>query len=176
MGVGGRFSAQPGCPSSEAIGIAIDPGHSDFFRLILRGKDHYAGPLACASRKAGLHGIDDDVDEAIEESLVIQDGFGGVATFEAGSTAFADAVDRQGEVAEEVARPCSEFSVLITHDEMKVVGKNTDGEDLKSREVPLCASQPLEDRLVDLGIGPEEEAGLMTPGCDQIELAGFLSS
>ena len=40
----------------------------------------------------------------------------------------------------------------------------------------LCAGQPLEDSFVDLRVGPKEEAGLMAPGRDQIELAGFVSS
>ena len=166
IGVRSRFSAQPGCTSSESIRIAVDPGHRDLLRLLLRGKDHHAGPLACTFRKAGFHGVDDDVDESIEESPVIQYGFGGVATFEAGSSAFADAVDRPGEVSEEVARPCSEFSILIPHDEREVVGEDTDGEDLYPREMLLCAGQPLEDSLVDLWVWAEEEAGLMTSGSD----------
>ena len=47
---------------------------------------------------------------------------------------------------------------------MEMVGKNTDGQDLKMGELLLCSREPLEDSLVEVRLGPEKEASLMAPG------------
>ena len=50
------------------------------------------------------------------------------------------------------------------------------GEDAEFGELVLGSGQPLEDGEVEVRIGPEEEAGLMAAGGDQVVLAGGLSS
>jgi hypothetical protein len=49
---------------------------------------------------------------------MVNDGFGGIAAFKAGSPALADAIDGPGEVAEKITCPGSEFSALISYNEV----------------------------------------------------------
>ena len=80
-------------------------------QLVLQG-------TTTTTRARSTCSLHDDIDETIEEGLVVQDGFGRVAALEARSATISDAVDGPSEVAEEIARPSSEFSLLVSHDKM----------------------------------------------------------
>ena len=176
-GILGRpLAAQPGSESSEAVFIAVDPGHGDLLRLPVRGNQHHSRPVSRALAEAGLDRVGHDVDETIDQRLVVEDGFGRVAAFETRSAAFSDAVDGSGEVAEEEARPGGELCFFISHDEVQMVGHDAEGEDSQAGEVLLRASEPFQHGLVQFAVRAEEEASLMAAGGDQVELAGFVAS
>ena len=176
-GILGRpLTAKPGSESCEAGCVAVDPGHGDLLGLPFRGKQNHSRPVSRALAEAGLDRVGHDVDEAVDQRLVVEDGFGRVATFETRSAALSDAVDGSGEVAEEEARPGGELSFFISHDEVQMVGHDAEGEDSQAGEVLLRSSEPFQNSLVQLAVRAEEEASLMATGGDQVELAGFVAS
>jgi hypothetical protein len=56
--------------------VAVDPGHGDFVGILTGRKQHYAWPISDALAQTGVHGVGDDVDEAVEQGLVVQDWLG----------------------------------------------------------------------------------------------------
>jgi hypothetical protein len=174
--LGRPLAAQPGSESCEAILVAVDPGHRDLLGLPFRGKQNHSRPVSRPLAEAGLDGVGHDVDEAVDQGIVIEYGFGRVAAFETRTAALPDAVDGSGEVAEEEARPGGELSVFISHDEVEVIGHDAAGENSQAGEVLLGASEPFQNGFVEFAVGPEKEARLMAACGDQVELTGFVAS
>ncbi len=57
-----------------------------------------------------------------------------------------------------------------------MVGQDADGEDPQAGEALLRAGEPLEDGVIQLAVGPEEEASLMAACSDQVHEAWFVAS
>jgi hypothetical protein len=67
-------------------------------------------------------------------------------------------------VAEEVAGPGGEFSILVSHHQVQMVGEDADGEYPHAGEALLRASEPFKDGVIEFAVGPKEESSLVAAG------------
>ena len=132
--------------------------------------------MATLVAQAGIDGIGDDIGQAIEQGRVVEHGLGGVAPLEDDATSLPDGVDGSGKVAKQVAGPGGQLTLGVSHEQVEVVGHDADDKQADSGVDALRAGEPLKNSVIELGVGPEDEASLMAAGGDQVELAGFVAS
>ena len=125
--------------------------------------------------QSGLDWIGEHVQESVGQRVVVEDRLRRVTSLEYDSTSFSDMVDGAREIAKEVAGPCGEPTARIVYEQVEVVGHGAHGEEVNIGKRVLCPADPLENGLIEPGIGSQEESCLMAASRDEIVRAWFVS-